>query len=239
MKIENSKYNELKKWYKKAQGLEFRRLINNEVLKLRETVCGNHILYIGLPEFKKKFELKNQLSYISFNDLSFDENLNVSKRLPFEDKSHDTIVLVHTLDYTQNPYELIREIDRIASDDAKVLMIGFNKTSLWGFIKPYMKQEVPWTLNFHSLYNINEWFKLLGYRSEHKETISFFPYIPKRFIKIVEKMGFLQRIFLKNFGGIYLYSFRKETIPVTPIKIKFRDKYVVTPFSKSTLNRIK
>ena len=58
-----------------------------------------------------------------------------AEKLPFEDNSHDVIVLSHGLEYTHNPYLLMREIDRIATDNATIVLIGFNKFSLWSLIK--------------------------------------------------------------------------------------------------------
>ena len=238
-KIENYKFKELQKWYRKSPGQVLKKLINDEIIRFRESNQGDHVLYIGLVDFNQKFKSKRNLSYIVFDNLLFNECLKASQKLPFEDKSYDNIVLVHTLDCVEKPNELIREINRIASDDATITLIGFNKTSLWGLVKPYMKKIIPWTLNFHSLYSLNEWFKLLGYNRIYRETICFSPFISSRFIELTERMTFLQRIFFSNFGGIYFCLFKKETIPLIPIKIKFKDKYVVTPFKKSSLNRIK
>ena len=52
-------------------------------------------------------------------------NIKIEKKLPFEDKSHDIIILMHALDLLDKPYNFIREIDRIASDDAKIFIVGF------------------------------------------------------------------------------------------------------------------
>ncbi len=146
-KTENFKYLELQRWYKKPTNLTLKKLISDEISKAKGVTLGKHVLYLGLSEFKRKFKSKKQLSFISFDDLLFDEELNINKKLPFEDKSHDSIILVHTLDYTKNSYELIREIDRIATDNAQIFLIGFNKTSLWGLAQPYMRQTIPWILN--------------------------------------------------------------------------------------------
>ena len=39
--------------------------------------------------------------------------------------------------------------------------------------------------------------------------------------------------------GVYYYVFNKKIFPLTPVKLSFKQKYVVSPFSKSSLNRIK
>lgn len=238
-RIEHYKLKELQKWYKKPTGQIIKRLINDEILRYRESYRGENTLFVGLSDFKLKFKSRTHRNFMLFDNLELSEYLEASKKLPFEDKSFDEIVLSHALDITEKPYDLIREVNRIATDSATITLIGFNKASLWGIIKPYMKKDMPWALDFHSIYSINEWFKLLGYKSFYNESISFLPFVSTRFSKLMNSLSFLQRIFFRNLGGIYFCSFKKEVIGLRPIKVKFTDKYNVSPFKKSTLNRIK
>jgi SAM-dependent methyltransferase len=236
----NYKYKELIKWYRKPANYHFKKNLNDQIPKIKKHISGNHTLYIGLSEFKKKFESSKHLSFIAIDEITSSDNITESKRLPFEDNSHDVIVIIHALDYTENPYELVREIDRIATDDAKVSLIGFNKFSLWGLVKPLMNKEVsPWFLNFHSLYNIREWFKVLGYDSSYRDTSAFIPIVPKSISKYISKISILQKIFASNLGGLYFLVFDKKMIPLTPIKLKFTEKYMISSFPKSSLNRVK
>ena len=236
----NYKYKELIKWYRRSVNQPFKKTINDHIPGIKKHIAGNNVLYIGLSEFKKKFESDKYLSFIAIDEITSSDNITESKRLPFEDNSHDVIVIIHALDYTENPYELVREIDRIATDDANVTLIGFNKSSLWGLIKP-IKEKIkpPWFLNFHSLYNIREWFKVLGYDSSYKKTGAFMPITSKNMSRYMSKISFLQKIFASDLGGIYFLVFDKKMIPLTPIKLKFTDKYMISSFPKSSLNRVK
>ncbi len=236
----NYKYKELIKWYRRPGNQSFKKLINDQIPEIKKHVNGNHVLYIGLSEFKKKFESSKYLSFIAIDEITSSDNITESKRLPFEDNSHDVIVIIHALDYTENPYELVREIDRIATDDANVTLIGFNKFSLWGLIKPLMNKTMsPWFLNFHSLYNIREWFKVLGYDSSYKDTGALIPVTSKSLARYTSKISLLQKIFASSLGGLYFLVFDKKMVPLTPIKLKFTDKYMISSFPKSTLNRVK
>ena len=236
----NYKYKELIKWYRRSVNQPFKKTINDHIPGIKKHITGNNVLYIGLSEFKKKFESDKYLSFIAIDEITSSDNITESKRLPFEDNSHDVIVIIHALDYTENPYELVREIDRIATDDANVTLIGFNKSSLWGLVKPLMdKIKPPWFLNFHSLYNIREWFKVLGYDSSYKKTGAFMPITSKSMSRYMSKISFLQKIFASDLGGIYFLVFDKKMIPLTPIKLKFTDKYMISSFPKSSLNRVK
>ena len=149
----NYKYKELIRWYKKPINSTIKRTINDQIPILKKHIVGNNVLFIGLSDFSKKFTSPKNMSFISIDEITSSDHITESKRLPFEDASHDVIIILHALDYTDNPYELVREIDRIATDDAKVTIIGFNQFSLWGLLKPIMRKEnPPWMLNFHSLF---------------------------------------------------------------------------------------
>ena len=126
MKREISYFTELEKWYKKTPGSGFKKYILEEIHNLRDYSQGNNVLYLGPSEFSKKFQFKSHLSFIFFDDFNLSNHIKNQQKMPFGDNSHDLIIIVHTLDYVQNPYELVREIDRIATDGAKIILIGFN-----------------------------------------------------------------------------------------------------------------
>ena len=236
----NYKYKELVKWYKRPINQPIRKIVNDQILLMKKHVPGNNVLFIGLSEFSKKFNSQKNLSFIAIDEITSSDHITESKRLPFEDKSHDVIIIIHALDYTDNPYELVREIDRIATDDAKIALIGFNKFSLWGTLKPFMnKLTSPWLLNFHSLYSVREWFKLLGYEQNYKDTSSFTPIISKKISKYLNKISIIQKILAKDYGGLYFFAFNKKIIPLTPVKLKFKEKIFMSSFAKSTTNMIK
>ena len=236
----NYKYKELIRWYKKPINSTLKRTINDQITILKKHIVGNNVLFIGLSDFSKKFTSPKNMSFISIDEITSSDHITESKRLPFEDASHDVIIILHALDYTDNPYELVREIDRIATDDAKVAVIGFNKFSLWGILKPFMnKLSPPWVLNFHSLYSVKEWFKLLGYEQDYKDTSSFFPIPSKTFSKHLNKISFVQKIMARDLGGLYFFAFKKKIIPLTPVRLKFKNKLFLSSFPKSTTNMVK
>ena len=63
--------------------------------------------------------------------------------------------------------------------------------------------------------------------------------ISKNISKYLEKVSTIQKIFASNFGGLYFLIFDKKMIPLTPVKLKFKNKYMISTFPKSTVNRVK
>ena len=188
----NTTKTQLKKWYKSPAGQHYRKTILNELESIKDLYQGRHTLFCGSYEYKKLFQKNKSGTFFGIDEDVLISSANLSKNLPFEDNSHDVIVLSHGLEYTENPYLLMREIDRIATDDATIVVIGFNKFSLWSLIKIFSSKP-PWNINFLSPYIIKEWFKILEYRNNYQKTFGFIPYLGKNITSFLSNISFLHR----------------------------------------------
>jgi len=52
--------------------------------------------------------------------------------LPFDSSSLDLIVLPHALELARDPHLALREVERVLVPEGRVVIVGFNPTSLWG-----------------------------------------------------------------------------------------------------------
>ena len=52
--------------------------------------------------------------------------------LPFPSQSLDLVVLPHTLELAADPHQTLREVERVLVPEGRVVVLGFNPTSLWG-----------------------------------------------------------------------------------------------------------
>lgn len=52
--------------------------------------------------------------------------------LPFESNSLDLVVLPHALELARDPHLTLREVERVLMPEGRVVIVGFNPTSLWG-----------------------------------------------------------------------------------------------------------
>lgn len=52
--------------------------------------------------------------------------------LPFPSQSLDLVVLPHTLELARDPHDTLREVERVLMPEGRVVIAGFNPTSLWG-----------------------------------------------------------------------------------------------------------
>ena len=52
--------------------------------------------------------------------------------LPFDSSSLDLVVLPHALELARDPHLALREVERVLMPEGRVVVVGFNPTSLWG-----------------------------------------------------------------------------------------------------------
>jgi len=56
--------------------------------------------------------------------------------LPFPDRAFDRVLLVHALEWTENPRGLVREIWRVLADDGRLVVAVPNRRSIWPRLDP-------------------------------------------------------------------------------------------------------
>ena len=95
--------------------------------------------------------------------------------LPFEAQSIDLCVVPHILEFTPQPHEILREIDRVMRPEGRILIIGFNPWSLFGVKKLWASKGYPWQGQFVSLVRMKDWLQLLGFEPSSGKLACYIP----------------------------------------------------------------
>ncbi|MBV6272417.1 class I SAM-dependent methyltransferase [Alcaligenaceae bacterium CGII-47] len=89
--------------------------------------------------------------------------------LPFAAQSVDLLVLPHTLEWANDPHQVLREVERVLMPEGRVVITGFNPFSLWGARESLpgldLKLPVPVPAQV-SPGRLKDWFKLLSFEPE-------------------------------------------------------------------------
>ena len=90
-----------------------------------------------------------------------------NSELPFASESIDLIVLPHVLEFSADPHQILREVDRVLRPEGRLVISGFNPASLWG-ARQYISGLIgspylPRGGQFISLIRIKDWLQLLNY----------------------------------------------------------------------------
>jgi len=139
--------------------------------------------------------------------------------LPIASDVMKIVVLPHTLDFCNDPYQALREADRVLTGDGHMVIIGFSPWSLFGLRRSIRwRRQVPWNGRFYSRNRVSDWLSVLNYQVH--ESQAFFLRPPLQSAKVLGRLRLLEKNqrWLSLLGGVYLLHARKQTLPITPAK---------------------
>ncbi|RDI46060.1 class I SAM-dependent methyltransferase [Aquicella lusitana] len=192
---------------------------------------GRHALLIGVPHqhallSSTKIPCQTLISPLisrEKNDSYVEGDLH---ELPILTGSIDLVMLPHTLEFVDNPRQLLSETCRIIKPEGLIVICGFNPYSAWGLRKRFTKHPTgPWSGNFIQASKVKGWLKLAEFAMEKQVAALFRP--PTMHQTLYNKLHFLEQIGSICFpvlGGIYILLARAKVIPLTPIRLKWKQQ---------------
>lgn len=192
---------------------------------------GKHGLLIGVPHQTSSVEATVTAHHVLLTPL-FNHNLPIKMiegdfyELPISSGSIDLVLLPHSLEYAENPRQLLAESCRIVKPEGHIIILGFNPYSLWGIRKIFSrKNEMPWSMNFFQASKVKKWLQLADFELVKQETIFFAPPVQSK--KMLERFKFLEwlgRKILCPFGGVYILVAKAKVVPLTPIRLRWQQR---------------
>lgn len=173
------------------------------------------------------------------------ENIIVgqSHSLPFSENSIDGFLLANELDFAQDPHEILREVDRVITQNGYVIISGFNPLSLAGIAKflPVKRGNILHDARFFTSYRIKDWLQLLGFEIVEQRQVLFSTlFFQQRWKGAVKLQDYLSS-YLPWCSAVYVILAKKRVIPMTAIKpkrnLKPRFSAVGASVRTSTINR--
>lgn len=85
--------------------------------------------------------------------------------IPLHDNSVDFILLHHTLEFSENPHQVLREVARVLSPGGNLVIVGFNRWSLLGlrrWISQLTGVTAPWAHHPLSTGRLVDWMYLMS-----------------------------------------------------------------------------
>jgi len=148
--------------------------------------------------------------------------------LPFADASMDVVCLPHTLEFSDNPHQTLREVERVLLPEGCVILTGLNPYSAWGMRRKLSKRKLyPWCGTSLTISRIKDWLRLLGLEPIQCDTKCFV--LPINDKKWLNRQYFLEKLGVKcmpYFGGIYYIIAKKRVANVTLLKPKWKHSLV-------------
>lgn len=154
--------------------------------------------------------------------------------LPIASASIDLVLIPHTLEFVDNPRQLLTEACRIVKPEGNIILFGFNPFSFWGLKKKFIKHnKIPWSGNFIPASTLKKWLMLADFELIKQDTLLFRPPLEHhdgiyQKIKMIEWMG---SKFWPPFGGVYMLMAKAKVTPLTPIKLHWKQELPGVPVS--------
>lgn len=147
--------------------------------------------------------------------------------LPFDSKSIDVVVLPHTLDFTDSPKQVLREVHRVLSPEGHVVILGFNPFSVWGLWRWLARyhHNIPWRGNFLRLARIKDWLELLDFKLTEGRMLYYRPPLQKA--RFRNRLTFMEKIgdrWWPMGAAVYMVVAKKRVLGMTPLQPEWQKK---------------
>ncbi len=152
--------------------------------------------------------------------------LDTFEELPIDSESVDLVILPHVLEFSRDPHQVLREVDRILVPGGRVMISGFNPVSLLGaqqalgqWLGPVVhrlpqritRPFTPVESKFISVPRLKDWFKLLSFEMSAAEFGFFAPLCETpRWLSRWQFMEKLGDRFWPICGGVYFVTGIKQ-----------------------------
>ncbi len=150
--------------------------------------------------------------------------------LPISSSTIDLVLLPHILECINQPLSLLREIERILTDDGYMIICGFTPFSLfvlwrwWQRLRP--TAPLPQQARFVSLHRLQQWLSSAGFKCVSIRRCCYRPPLASRaaFEQLRWLEHYAQRLQCPG-AAVYCVLAHKRSLPLSPFLRRQRNKH--------------
>ena len=189
-------------------------------------VFGFNALQLGLPEHDflraNRIPLRCRVAPQGAVDLRAD-----FVDLPVASHSIDLLVLPHVLEFSANPHQVLREVQRVLMPEGHAVIMCFNPGSLWGLRRLFNRAsgDYPWRGRFIHLSRLKDWLSLLELEIVAGRTGCYLP--PCTQEKWIQRFRFMENAgdrWWPIAGGVYFLHVIKRVRGMRIIMPRWREQ---------------
>jgi SAM-dependent methyltransferase len=209
-------------WFETPLGRRCLAAEQRVVRRTLDTVFGEQLLQIGVWGQRDAFLRHARTQRRALVDRRPDVGADLVTeldRLAIASDSVDAVLLPHTLERTESPHALLREVDRILRADGHLVILSFKPVGLWGLRNALSPGGYPpGNRRMIREHRLRDWLELLSYdvgprrRYCHGLPIASLG----RFGRLPDDSRFARWLPVLSAG--YLLRARQCIYPVTPIR---------------------
>jgi len=144
-------------------------------------------------------------------------------QLPVESDSVDAVLLPHTLDYSDRPHAILREVDRVLRRDGRLIVLGFKPVGLWGLRRLIPGAGIPpGADHLISERRLKDWLQLLDMRIQGTSRYFFRWPLPGNKARGSGKWERRGQAWWPELAACYMLSAQKRVSILTPVRPLWR-----------------
>lgn len=233
-------------WLETGTGAALLAEEREQVAAALESVFGDHLLQIGPwgdPAFFRGFARTRRSAVLATSPAAGVDCVCAPDDLPVATDSIDAVLLPHSLETADDPYGVLREVDRILRPDGRIVLLSFNPLGWWGVRHLLSRRRFPGGVQrMLGEHRLRDWLQLLSYRVQ---LTSYYHFVAPLF-RGGPRPGAMAGAGLRRsrqdpgcmvsgalrlltpitrarvFAGCYLLVARKEVLALTPLRPVFR-----------------
>lgn len=179
---------ELRHWFETPIGSIYRHAEASLLSKQLSENFRAEVLQLDFVGWEDEFHQAMRFAHYTILDHSANAPTKYTRvvgeagSLPIDTHSVDIVIMPHTLEFEEDPHQVLREVSRVLKPEGIVLLIGFNPWAFWHLPRffPKAKQKTPWNGRFISRYRVVDWLKLLNFEIEVSQGCCMFPLVKKQ-----------------------------------------------------------
>jgi len=229
-------------WQDLPLGDELKRLIETEVAEVSRKFFGYHLVRLGYLSSQIELTscpIKHQIN-ITSNPQTYSSLVALPDDLPLSENSVDAFLLAHELDFSKDPHQILREVDRTIMPNGYLVITGFNPFSLCGLFKylPFNQDNILHEARFFSCARIKDWLQLLGFEIVDVKHLLFNELFLQRKLRASSKWNQWCYRYLPLLTSMYVIIARKREIPLSMITLKWKAKTKFSTVGASARNGV-
>lgn len=227
---------ELRDFYDTHLGHVVRRMIRRKIREFWPDVRGCNMMTLGYPTpflryYREEAQRLVALMPAEQGALSWSRKtpnivvLTEETELPLANKSVDLALIVHALEFTSHPREMIQEVWRVLADGGRLILVVPNRTSIWARM-----ENTPFGQGHpYSLSQLNRFLQENTFTPIRTEHALYIPPSQSRFFLSTasawEKLGYK---WFRNLSGVLIIEASKQVYAGTTVEeATWKEKFQV------------
>lgn len=220
-------------WYNRPAGEFALQKLNEKIAENISDVFGYHAFETGALLDQCRFLEASRVD-TCFAVGREDEDVSLQaemEALPLDFDSVDLVIASHVLECSDNPHQVLREIDRVLVADGHCIFIGFNPLAFWHSGRSFCaSSDTHRRPHLYGVSRVRDWLSLLGWNVKKISYVSFRPsFLKGKLFTRMEKMEKWGSLYWPIFGNLYIIHAQKQVVMMRPKKREWDPSAVLPP----------